>query len=199
MKRFIDWIQSIAIALGAPGLFLIGFLDSSFLSFPEVNDLLLVLMVTEHPHRMVLYATSATLGSLSGCLALYYVGRKGGDAFIRRRFGSGTVNRALGLIQRNGVLAILVPSLLPPPAPFKIFVLMAGIAGISPARFTTAILIGRGLRYFGEAILALYYGERAIAFIEANSARVGVTLIGVIGVGALGYWIWRKRQVPAEQ
>ena len=95
MKSFIDWVQSIAIALGAPGLFLIGFLDSSFLSFPEVNDLLLVLMVTEHPQRMLVYATSATLGSLAGCLALYYVGRKGGDAFIRRRFSAGAVEKTL--------------------------------------------------------------------------------------------------------
>ena len=62
MKGFLDWVQSIAATLGAPGLFIIGFLDSSFLSFPEVNDLLLVLMVTRHPERMPLYAACATLG-----------------------------------------------------------------------------------------------------------------------------------------
>lgn len=193
MKRFIDWIQSIAIALGAPGLFIIGFLDSSFLSFPQVNDLLLVLMVIEHPQRMVLYAASATLGSLAGCLALYYVGRKGGDAFIRRRFGSGSVDRTLRVIQNNGVLAILVPALLPPPAPFKIFVLLAGIAGITPGRFTTAILIGRGIRYFGEGILALYYGERATTYIEENGATVGLWLVALLLLGAGGYWLWRRR------
>jgi membrane protein YqaA with SNARE-associated domain len=199
MKRFIDWIQSIAITLGAPGLFIIGFLDSSFLSFPEVNDLLLVLMVVEHPQRMVLYAASATLGSIAGCLALYTVGRKGGDAFIRRRFGAGPVERTLRVIRRNGVLAILVPALLPPPAPFKIFVLLAGLAGISPLRFTTAIAIGRGVRYFGEGILALYYGERAIAFIHENSATVGLWLVGIILLAAAGWWLWRKRQAKVSQ
>lgn len=199
MKRFIDWVQSIALTLGAPGLFIIGFLDSSFLSFPEVNDLLLVLMVTEHPHRMVLYAASATLGSLAGCLALYSVGRKGGDAFIRRRFGSGSVDKTLKVIQRNGILAILIPALLPPPAPFKIFVVLAGLAGISPGRFITAILLGRGIRYFGEGLLALYYGERAIAFIQENSATVGLWLVGIIVAGALGYWLWRKSRSRAGQ
>jgi membrane protein YqaA with SNARE-associated domain len=192
MKRFLDWVQSIAIALGAPGLLLIGFLDSSFLSFPEVNDLLLVLMVVRHPHRMLLYAASATIGSLAGCLVLYYIGRKGGDAFVKRRFGTGTVEHTLQTIRRNGVLAILIPALLPPPAPFKIFVLLAGVAGISPARFTTAILLGRGVRYFGEGTLALLYGEQAIDFIEANGRPVGFALVGVILVCAAAYWLWRK-------
>ena len=194
MRRFLDWVQAIAISLGAPGLFFIGFLDSSFLSFPEVNDLLLVLMVTEHPSRMALYAGAATLGSLAGCLALYYVGRKGGDAFVRRRFSSGTVDRTLGIIRRNGVLAILIPSLLPPPAPFKIFVLLAGVAGISPARFTSAILLGRGTRYFGEWLLALWYGKQAMVFIEQHGTEVGLAIVGLIAVGVLGYWLWRKAQ-----
>lgn len=192
MKSFLAWVQSIAVTLGAPGLFLIGFLDSSFLSFPEVNDLLLVFMVTRHPHRMLVYAGSAVLGSLVGCLVLYYLGRKGGEAFVRRRFSSGMVDRALGVIQRNGVLAILIPSLLPPPAPFKIFVILAGIAGISPTRFTLAIVIGRGLRYFGEGLLALWYGERAIDFLQDNSGTVGLVLAGLLALGLLGYWIWRK-------
>ena len=194
MKRFVDWVQALAITLGAPGLFVIGFLDSSFLSFPEVNDLLLVLMITEHTQRMLLYSTAATLGSLAGCLVLYYVGRKGGEPFVRRRFHAGIVDRSLDVIRRNGVLAILIPSLLPPPAPFKIFVILAGIAGIAPARFTMAIAVGRGLRYFGEGLLALWYGERAIVFIQENSAIVGLVLAVVLMVGAISYWLWRKRR-----
>jgi membrane protein YqaA with SNARE-associated domain len=199
MKSIVDWVQSLALTLGAPGLFLIGFLDSSFLSFPEVNDILLVLMVTQHKERMVLYAACATLGSLAGCLVLYYVGRKGGDAFVRKRFQSGTVDRTLAMVQRHGVLAILIPSLLPPPAPFKIFVLLAGVAGISTSRFTTAILIGRGVRYFGEGILALYYGDQAIAFMNANGMKVFLGLVVVIGVVTLLYWWWSKTRAKAAR
>ena len=84
MARITTWIEAFALSVGAPGLFIIAFLDSSFLSFPEVNDLLIVLMVVNHPERMVLYATMATLGSVAGCLALYFVGRKGGHALSRR-------------------------------------------------------------------------------------------------------------------
>ena len=194
MKSFLDWVQSIAATLGAPGLFIIGFLDSSFLSFPEVNDLLLVLMVTRQPERMPLYAACATLGSLVGCLTIYSIGRKGGEAFVRRRFSHGAVERTLHVIRDNGVLAILVPSLLPPPAPFKIFVLLAGIAGIGPARFATAIAVGRGIRYFGEGALAVLYGERAIDFIHENSGMVGVVLAVLVLAGAVGVWAWGLRR-----
>ena len=130
---------------------------------------------------------------------LYYVGRKGGDAFVRKRFHSATVDRTLAMVQRHGVMAILIPSLLPPPAPFKIFVLLAGVAGISASRFTTAILIGRGVRYFGEGILALYYGDQAIAFINANAMTVFLGLVGLVAVGGLVYWWWSKTRAKAAR
>src|SRR5437762_13290786 len=143
MGRFAGRLQALALSLGAPGLFIIAFLDSSFLSLPEINDLLLVWMVTRHKSRLVLYVMSAVTGSLTGCLVLYFLGRKGGEALIRRRFKSETVDRALATFQRFGVMTVLIPSLLPPPAPFKIFVLLAGVAGISASRFAAAITIGR--------------------------------------------------------
>src|SRR5262245_22189637 len=118
MRGFVDWIRTTALALGAPGLFVVGFLDSSFLSLPEINDLLVIYMVTQHKTRLVLYASAATLGSISGCLVLYYLGRKGGDAFVRKRFSTDRVDRALAAVRRHGVLAVLIPSLLPPPATF---------------------------------------------------------------------------------
>ena len=135
MARIIAWIETVALGIGAPGLFIIAFLDSSFLSFPEVNDLLIVMLVINNPERMVLYATIATLGSVAGCLALYYVGRKGGEALIEKRFKGGMVERAAALMRRYGALALIVPALLPPPAPFKIFVLMGGVANIPRRRY----------------------------------------------------------------
>src|SRR5262245_65840508 len=99
MSRFADWIQSFALAMGAPGLFLVAFLDSSFLSLPEINDLLLVWMVTQHKARMPLYAVTATMGSIAGCLVLYYLGSKGGDALAKRRFSTGAVERSLASLR----------------------------------------------------------------------------------------------------
>jgi membrane protein YqaA with SNARE-associated domain len=192
MRRFIDWLQATALAFGAPGLFVVAFLDSSFLSLPEINDLLLIWMVTEHKARMPIYAAAATLGSIAGCLTLYFIGRKGGEAVIRKRFHAGAVDRALAAFRRHGVMAVLIPSLLPPPAPFKIFVLLSGVAGISPWRFSLAIAIGRGLRYFGEGWLALRYGDQAIAFLHERGRPIalGLAIAATVGFGA--YLVWRR-------
>ena len=192
MRRLADWIQSTALAFGAPGLFVVAFLDSSFLSLPEINDLLLIWMVTQHKQRMLLYAAAATLGSISGCLVLYYIGRKGGDELVRRRFNTARVDWALGIMQRHGVLAVLIPSLLPPPAPFKIFVLLAGVAHISAARVAIAIGIGRGLRYFIEGMLAVWYGDQAIEYLENNMQTVSLAVVGLLVIGVVAYVLWSK-------
>jgi membrane protein YqaA with SNARE-associated domain len=156
--------------------------------------------VTEHPSRMVFYATCATLGSIAGCLVLYVIGRKG-DQWVMKRFSAARVERAMATFQRYGVMAVLIPSLLPPPAPFKIFVLLAGVAGISVWRFAAAIAIGRGIRYFGEGLLAVWYGERAIQYIEANGRWVSLVIVGLLALGLGAYLVLtrsRKRETPID-
>ena len=197
MRRLVDWVQAAALALGAPGLFLAAIADSSFISLPEVVDILLVWMVTQHKSRMVLYAASATLGSVVGCLMLYWVGRKG-DQFIARRFSVDRVERTLGTFRRYGLMAVLIPSLLPPPMPFKIFVLLAGVAGISTGRFALAIAIGRGIRYFGEGLLAVWYGDRALQFLESNGRSIALALSAVLVVGLASYVLWTKMRTPVD-
>jgi membrane protein YqaA with SNARE-associated domain len=194
MSKFVQRIQVLAMALGAPGIFLVAFLDSSILSLPEIADLLVIWMVTNNKSRLLLYVVSATAGSLLGCLLLYSIGRKGGASFVHKRFGSTNVERALNAFRRYGVMAVLIPSILPPPAPFKIFVLLAGVADISVARFTTAIVIGRGLRYTVEGLLALWYGERAMAFIRDNGSTVAIVLVAVIAIGFALYLLLSRRR-----
>ena len=197
MHRFVTWVQGFALALGGPGLFLIALLDSSFLSFPEVVDVLIIVFVTRHKARMVYYATLATLGSMVGCFMLYLVGRKGGEAFLRRRFHEGHVDRTLGAFQKYGLLSVVVPSLLPPPIPFKPFVLVAGVAGVRPFDFLLAVGIGRGIRYFGEGLLALWYGEQAAVFVKNNARTVSLGFAAFVLVAGVA-WIWyRKRQETA--
>jgi membrane protein YqaA with SNARE-associated domain len=193
VQTFIAWIQGVAQTLGAPGLFIIGFLDSSFLSLPQINDLLLVLSVTRAPHLMPLYASMSTLGSLAGCLVMYGIGRKGGDALLRRRFKGRHTQRAMAMFDRYGILAVTVPALLPPPAPFKLFVILAGVARVSVTRFIVAVAIGRGVRYFAEGLLAVWYGERALEFISAHGREVSLGFGLLVLVGGVLYVLWRSR------
>ena len=193
MARIVSWVQAFALGIGGPGLFLVAFLDSSFLSLPEINDLLVVMLVIEHKTRMPYYALMATLGSVTGCLVLYGIGRKGGEALVRRRFGGQRMERALALSKRYGVLAIAVPAILPPPAPFKIFVLLAGVAAVPLWQFATTIALARGFRYFAVGILSVRYGDDAIAFIEANGRTVARVLVALIVAGGLAWILWRRR------
>jgi membrane protein YqaA with SNARE-associated domain len=192
MKDLLRAIEAAALVLGGPGLFLIAYLDSSFLSFPQANDLLIIWMVLKRPHLMLLYASMATLGSLAGCLTIYFLARKGGEAFVRRRFKEGYVEHGLALFRKYGVLAVIVPALLPPPAPFKLFVLLAGVAGVPPPKFALATLAGRGVRYFAIGFLTLWYGDAAIAFLKAHGRTTSLVVVAVVVVGALG-WYWRHR------
>jgi membrane protein YqaA with SNARE-associated domain len=194
MAGFVAWIKGVAVSLGGPGLFVIAFLDSSFLSFPEVNDLLIIYLTTQHKERMVYYALMTTLGSISGCLALYALARKGGEAFLRRRFNPDYLERAMATFRRFGLLAILIPSILPPPMPFKVFVLAAGVAKVRPLEFVIAIAIGRGFRYFGEGLLAVYYGDQAANFLRDNAQTVAMVVASGALVLGVGWILWRRKR-----
>jgi membrane protein YqaA with SNARE-associated domain len=193
MKHVVDWFTKVALTLGGPGLFIIGYLDSSFLSFPEINDLLLIAMVTKHKSLLVYYVLMATLGSVLGCLTLYYIAKKGGEAFLRRRFKAHHIDGGLKLFQKYGLLVVVVPALLPPPAPFKIFVLLAGVAAIPVWQFTTAVLVARVIRYGGEGLLAVWYGDQATAFLNAHAKEAGLWLAGVALLGGLAWIAWKRR------
>jgi membrane protein YqaA with SNARE-associated domain len=192
MRRFVEWVQTLALSLGAPGLFIVAVLDSSFLSLPEINDILVVVMVTRHKARLVLYATAATLGSIAGSLVLYSIGRKGGEAVPRKRLDTARSERVLASIQRWGVMAIIIPSLLPPPMPFKMFVLLSGVARMPVPRFVGAVAIGRGTRYFGEALLARRDGDQTMTFIHQHSRAVALVLALALAAGLAAYVLWGR-------
>ena len=190
MSRIVLWLQDLASQIGGLGLFLIAFLDSSFLSLPEVNDILIVWMVTRHKELLVYYASMATAGSVAGSLVLYYLARKGGEAFVRRRFKQKRIDWATDLFRRYGTLAIIVPALLPPPAPFKIFVLLAGVVGFSPLNFAVSVAVARGVRYFGEGLLAVWYGDLVIEYIRSHGPLISLGLVVTVILGGVGYGVW---------
>jgi membrane protein YqaA with SNARE-associated domain len=189
-------IVAFAGALGAPGLFLISFLDSSVLTFPVINDLLLIELSIQHPARMTLYALMAASGSVLGCVLLYFIARKGGEAFFHKKAGP----RALAIrhwIERNGFGGMLIAALLPPPTPFKVFVFAAGVFEVPLWSFTSAISVARLIRYFGVGYLAVKYGKDALPMLERHK----LSAAGALAVFALlsylaSRWILSHRHHP---
>jgi membrane protein YqaA with SNARE-associated domain len=196
LSSVISAIQEWATQFGGIGLFVVAALDSSFLSFPQVNDLLIIYLSTRTPALMPYYAGMTTLGSVLGCFVLYGFARHGGEMFLRKRFSGARVERGLALYQRHGLLAVIVPSLLPPPTPFKLFVLLAGAAKVSPWKFGAAVAIGRGIRYFGQGYLAVLYGEAAAEWMRDNGALAGIIFAAAAVVGALVFYFVKKRKDP---
>lgn len=180
----IGWKQKIAAfagGLGAPGLFLISFLDSSFLTFPVINDLLLIELSIQHPARMPLYAAMAALGSLLGCVVLFLLARKGEEAFFHKKAGE-HAHAIRHWVERNGFGGVLVAALLPPPTPFKFFVLAAGVFEVPLASFAAAIALARAIRYFGIGYLAVRYGADAMPYLAAHKLQVSAFVVALVTV-----------------
>jgi membrane protein YqaA with SNARE-associated domain len=196
------WKQKIAASaggLGAPGLFLISFLDSSVLTFPVINDLLLIEMSIQHPARMPLYAAMAALGSLLGCVLLFFLARKGGEAFFHTKAGD-HAHAIRHWVERNGFVGVLVAALLPPPTPFKFFVLAAGVFEVPLASFTSAIALARAFRYFGIGYLAVRYGPDAMPYLVGHKLQVSVFVIGLITISyALSRLLLRHKPQDAAE
>jgi len=192
LQSLLASIQEWAEGLGGRGMFVVAALDSSFLSFPQVNDLLIIFLSAANPTLMPYYAAMTTAGSLVGCTVLYLFAHRGGEVFLRKRFSGPRVERGLALYQRHGLLAVIVPALLPPPTPFKMFVLLAGAAKVSPWKFVVAITIGRSIRYFGQGYLAVMYGESAVAMVQKNGAAVGIGLASLALVLGTGYYYFNR-------
>jgi membrane protein YqaA with SNARE-associated domain len=195
------WKQKVvafAGGLGAPGLFLISFLDSSVLTFPVINDLLLIELSIQHPARMPLYAFLASLGSVLGCVLLYFIARKGGEALFHRRAGK-HAHAIRHWVEENGFVGILIAALLPPPTPFKIFVFAAGVFEVPLFSYTSAITIARLFRYFGIGYLAIRYGAEALPYLKQRWLQVIIIAIALVAVSyVLSRVILRRRPHPEQ-
>jgi membrane protein YqaA with SNARE-associated domain len=191
------WLAAIVAVMGGGGLFVATFLDSSVLTLPFIADALVIELSMQKPARMPYYCAMAALGSLAGCIWLYLLAKKGGEAFFHRRAGKGAV-RAKQWVQRNAFLSVFIPGILPPPFPFKIFVLAEGVFQVPLRTFVLALLLGRALRYFVEGILAVRYGEAVLVFLTAHKTGFALSVLGVLLVlYAAGRLLFRNMPASA--
>jgi membrane protein YqaA with SNARE-associated domain len=177
VDKLIDALRSVEEL----GVIAIAILDSSFLSIPEVNDLILIANIAEQPHLVFYWPLLTALGSVLGCFMLYWLMRKGGYAFLHRWFPSQRVKSIEKLFAQYGSLVLIIPALCPPPTPFKIFVASAGALQFPVKRFLLTIFLARSVRYYAAGILAVVYGKKVEVFIKEHTLLV----VGVVAVVVL--------------
>ncbi len=171
-----SWLQLTLPALGGFGLLFAAFVDSSFVPLPLVTDLLLIELSSRHPLRMPYYVAMAAFGSLTGCIWIYWLARKGGQAYFRKTQGHAP-GRIRKLIQQYPMASVFLPAVAPFPVPFKPFVIAQGVFQVPFATFVIGTLVGRGALFFCEGFLGARYGATAKEFlINQKWASVALAL-----------------------
>jgi membrane protein DedA with SNARE-associated domain len=195
LAKFGSSASSLIQSLGGPGVLLVAVADSSFLSIPEGNDILIVVLSTGGSWaNMAYYVCMTVIGSVTGCFLLYSVGRRGGSPLLRRRFSAQKIERAENLFKKFGILTIIVPSIIPPPMPFKIFVLSAGVFRVRLGVFLAAVIIGRSVRYSMWGILAVLYGNSVKLYMQQNLREIGMILFGLFVLAAAAAIFFHTRR-----
>ena len=167
LQNLFEWLK----AFGPFGLFGISLIDSVGIPLPGGPDFVMIWLSANNPDTMPLYALAATAGSAIGCTVLYLIARRAGVAALSR-VSPKKRDRIENLLGRYDLVAVMVPAVLPPPFPFKPFVLCAGVLKLKTWRFITAIFIGRAVRFLLEGWLAIRFGEDANRIIRQQGWKV---------------------------
>jgi len=179
------------VSFGPFGLLTIAFLDSVLIPMPGGVDAVLLLLAASRPSWMLIYVAAATIGSTLGCVGLYRISQRAGKRALAR-FSESKQKRVKDLIDRYDVMSVLVASLLPPPFPFKLFVVSSGVFRLNLVRFTIAIAAGRTFRYLLEGYLAAHYGEHAKDLLARYYPTIGITLAVLIIVFFIARSLMRR-------
>jgi len=198
LTKIAGWFEQILLPWGIWGLAAAAVLDSSFIPFPSGVDLWMMTLTVRNPAQAPLYVAVAAVGSVAGASILYFAARKGEEAFLGKKVSAEQMAKARSKIERSGSWAIVVGALLPPPAPFKLFILAAGLLQFPWGRFALALLVGRLLRYSLEAYLAARYGSQAWQFLlRAGPGVLGATLIFALLIYVL--YKFRRRSAASDR
>lgn len=196
LASYTEYIRAVLIPLGPWGIFLIAFVDAAFLGIPM--DPLVAYFVYRRPGLFWLYTFMGAAGSALGSVVVYYIGRKGEEMLLEKRIPKATLQRIRGAFERHEFLALMVPAMLPPPTPFKFFVLTAGGLKMRLDHFLLAIFSGRLLRFTILSVLTVLFGPQIVT-LTANLVKQHLPwVLAVVAVGLLGWLWWRRRRGPAQ-
>ena len=164
-------------------------LDSS--SIPVPMDAILALFIWNDKHHFWLYCLMAAAGSAIGGLVPYALGRAGGELFLLKRVNRQRFEQLRNRFQRQEFLAVLIPSTLPPPTPWKLFIFASGVFEMRVANFLLAVFAGRMLRWLVLSVLVLKLGPGAVDLVAHHALALGL-IVGALAV--MGFWLWWRRK-----
>jgi membrane protein YqaA with SNARE-associated domain len=173
------WLQATLAVGGGLGLLVIAFLDSSVLPLPVINDLILIDLSVSNHARMPYYALMSVVGSVLGCLALFFVAKKGGEAYFRKYAGPRS-DKIRKWVQENEFMTVLVGALMPPPTPFKLVVIGSGAFNMSLRNFVIALTLARVIRYFALGFLAVRYGDQVTDYVLQHKVLMSLVTLGAV-------------------
>lgn len=198
IARYTAWVWSLLEPLGAWGVFGIATVDAAFLGIPL--DPVVATYVYSDQSRFMLYVLMASIGSTLGSSVVYYIGRKGEELLLEKRIPKGKLDKIRASFERHEVLALAVPAMLPPPTPFKLFVLTAGALKMRYTHFFFAIFIARMVRFTILSLLTLAFGPHIVTLTGTLwRQHRGVFLLTLAALALGGYVIYRLWKRPASK
>ena len=197
LAKWTHWILAVLAPLGIWGVMGFAFVDAAFLGMPL--DAIVAGYAYANSRRVLLLSALGAAGSALGSTVIYWIGYKGGEVLLVKRMGEERFNKIRAAFDKHEFLALMLPSMLPPPTPFKLFVLSAGVAEMRFSRFLGAIFLGRFLRFVLFSLLVIHYGPQIVGFFgQMIHGHVRLT-IAIIAVATLiGWWIWRMRKLKSR-
>lgn len=172
-------LQTTLVGFGALGLFGIALLDAALIPLPGGADAIVMALSHLNNAMMPVYVLAAVGGSTLGCLVPYYIGRAGGERALSK-FSDERRQRVNRLMERYGIWAMIIGAVLPPPFPFKVFLVSAGVFRMNVWRFLIALAIGRGARFILEGVMAVRYGDQAAEVFKHHYPKIGLGIAAVI-------------------
>jgi len=176
---------------GIWGVGAVAVLDSS--SIPVPMDAILALYIWNDKRHFWLYCLVAAVGSAIGGLLPYGLGRAGGELFLLKRVDRAKFEKLRDRFQRQEFLAVMIPSMMPPPAPWKVFIFASGVFEMRVPNFLLAVLTGRLVRWLILSLLVLKLGPGAVDLV-AHHALSGVLIVGAMAALGFAWWWMRKRR-----
>jgi membrane protein YqaA with SNARE-associated domain len=196
LARYSAWIWHLLAPLGIWGVFAIAFADSALLGMPV--DLMVATYVYQDHRRLLFYVVLASLGSALGSIPLYIIGYLGGEKVLRKRISEERFLRIHRSFEQHEFWALMFPGMLPPPMPFKIFVLGAAVFEMRFRDFLAAIFAGRFVRFLAVSLLTLWFGPQIIGLIGNVVRQHFGWLLGAIAGGVLVWLLMRRSKRRKE-